>query len=108
MNLFELFGQITHMHIPYLWQEATATFTENRRKAAIMRRRRMIEADYDAYEISYFAGKKLIKSRHSFHPLPAPYPESLKGTSLRILYKKQNPKKFILLPTGEKNERDRL
>ncbi len=49
MNLFEIFVKLTHMHIRGFWEETTATFTGKTRKATVTRRRRIVEADYDAY-----------------------------------------------------------
>ncbi len=94
MNLFEIFVKLTHMHIRGLWEETTATFTGKTRKATVMR----VEADYDAYEISYFADEKKIYSWHTFHPLPDPDPESLIGTKIRIRYKKNKPRDFEIIP----------
>ena len=54
MNLFEFFVKMTHMHIPDCWEETTATFTGRTRRATIRARRRIVEADYDAYEIAYY------------------------------------------------------
>lgn len=98
MNLFEIFVKLTHMHIRGFWEETGATFTGKTRKATVMRRRRIVEADYDAYEISYFADEKKIYSWHTFHPLPDPDPESLIGTKIRIRYKKIKPRDFEIIP----------
>ena len=48
MNLFEIFVKLTHMHIRGLWEETTATFTGRTRKATEMRRRKIVEANYNA------------------------------------------------------------
>ena len=98
MNLFEIFVKLTHMHIKWLWEETGATFTGRTRKATEMRRRKIVEADYNAYEISYFADEKKIFSWHTFHPLPDPDPESLSGTKIRIRYKKTKPRVFEIIP----------
>ena len=98
MNLFEIFVKLTHMHIKWLWEETGATFTGRTRKATEMRRRKIVEADYNAYEISYFADEKKIFSWHTFHPLPDPDPESLIGTKIRIRYKKTKPRVFEIIP----------
>ncbi|MCR5672288.1 MAG: hypothetical protein K6F87_01060 [Lachnospiraceae bacterium] len=98
MNLFEIFVKLTHMHIRGLWEETTATFTGKTRKATVTRRRRIVEADYDAYEISYFADEKKICSWHTFHPLPDPDPKMLMGTKIRIRYKKTKPQYFEIIP----------
>ena len=98
MNLFEIFVKLTHMHIRGFWEETTATFTGKARKATVMRRRRIVEANYNAYEISYFADEKKIYSWHTFHPLPDPDPESLIGTKIRIRYKKTKPRDFEIIP----------
>ena len=98
MNLFEIFVKLTHMHIKGLWEETTATFTGRTRKATVMRRRRIVEGDYDSYEISYFTDEKKIYSWHTFHPLPDPDPENLIGTKIRIRYKKTKPQDFEIIP----------
>ncbi len=98
MNLFEIFVKLTHMHIRGLWEETTATFTGRTRKATVMGGRKIVEADYDSYEISYWADEKHIYSWHTFHPLPNPDPKILMGTKIRIRYKKTKPRNFEIIP----------
>ena len=97
MNLFEIFVKLTHMHIRGLWEETYATFTGRTRKATVMRRRRIVEAKYNAYEISYFADEKKFYSWHTFDPLPDPDPRMLAGTKIRIRYKKLKPQVFEII-----------
>ncbi|MBQ8667983.1 MAG: hypothetical protein IJ526_14170 [Lachnospiraceae bacterium] len=100
MNLFELFYKMTHMYIPALWEETTATFTGKTRKATVKAARRIIEADYNAYEIVYYAGDEKIHSWHVFHPLPDPDPNDLLQSTLRIRYKKRKPTVFKVILSG--------
>lgn len=86
------------MHIRGLWEETTATFTGRTRKATGMRRRKIVEANYNAYEISYFAGEKKICSWHTFHPLPDPDPQILIGKKIGIRYKKTKPQRYEIIP----------
>ena len=101
MNLFELFYKMTHMHIPALWEESVATFTGKTRKATIKAKGLIVEADYNAYEIVYYAGDKKIHSWHVFHPLPDPDPKDLLQSKLKIMYKKRKPTVFKVILTGD-------
>ena len=98
MNMFEIFVKLTHLHIKGCWEEATATFTGRTRKATVRACRRIVEADYDSYEISYFTDENKIYSWHTFHPLPDPDPKDLMGKTMRIRYKKNKPQVFEIIP----------
>ena len=91
MNLFEVFLRITHYRNHKLWVETEGVFTGKSEAAIIRTRLGPRKADYNAYEIVYYANGKRLRGWYSFHPLPEPDPGELKGKKIRIRYKKWKP-----------------
>ena len=91
MNLFELIFRITHYRNTNMWIETDGIYTGKSEAAIIRTRLGSRRADYSAYEIVYYVDGKRLHGWYSFHPLPDPDPKELKGTRIRIRYKKKKP-----------------
>ena len=91
MNLFNIAFRITHLRNPYAWEETVATFTGKSEAATVRTRLGPNKADYNAYEIVYDANGKKMHGWYSFHPLPDPEAGELKGSEIRIRFKKRKP-----------------
>ena len=91
MNFFELIFRITHYRNPHMWIKTDGIFTGKSEAAIIRTRLGPRRADYSAYEIEYYANGKRLREWYSFHPLPDPAPEELKGSKIQIRYKKRKP-----------------
>ena len=91
MNLFEFFVKLTHPEKRNGWVETTAYFTGKVEKAAMGKTGRYHPADYNEYQIKYYAEDKERLGWYIFYPVPNPDPEQLEGTSIRIRYKKSKP-----------------
>ena len=91
MNLFKLIFRVTHYRNPTMWIETDGVFTGKSEAAIIRTRLGPRKADYTAYEIVYDAAGKRLRGWYSFHPLPDPDPEELKGNKIRIRYRKRKP-----------------
>ena len=92
MNLFERVFALTHYRNPNAWVETTAAFTGKKETAIVRTKMGPRKADYPAYEIVYLTedGRKQ-HGWYSFHPLPDPEEEQLKGMRITIRYKKRKP-----------------
>ncbi|MBQ1310493.1 MAG: hypothetical protein IIY55_01495 [Blautia sp.] len=91
MNLFALVFRLTHHRNPHAWTETMASFTGKSEAAVVRTRMGPRRADYKAYEIVYHAGGELRHGWYSFHPLPDPDPEEIRGKEIRIRYRKRKP-----------------
>ena len=91
MNLFECISALAHYRIPECWTETTAVFTGKSEMAVIRTRYGPRRANYRAYEIYYYADGKRRSGWYSFHPLPDPEADELRGMNIRIRYKKKKP-----------------
>ena len=97
MNLFEIFFNMTHKRSSIIWAETDAVFTGKVVKALLHSRSGFYEASYNAFEIKYYAGDKLIYASYPFHPLPDPDPDELRGQKLHIRYRKLRPHVFEVI-----------
>ena len=99
MGLFELFTKLTHPEKRVGWVETTAYFTGDTQKPA---RGRVTGyhpqslytfsgADFLEYGIKYYADDRERIGWYVFSPLPDPDPEEIKGTTIKIRYKKSRP-----------------
>ena len=94
LNLFDFFFDLTHRKKEEEWVETVGTFNGNVQKAVDYERYGTKRVDYNTYELEYYAGDKKRKGWYTFHPLPEPDPEALKGTTIRMRYMKKRP--FII------------
>ena len=94
MNFFEMIFKLTHKRSSLIWDETDATFTGKVEKALLHSKSGFYEASYNAFQIRYYAGDKLIYASYPFYPLPDPDPDELRGKKLRIRYKKLRPHVF--------------
>ena len=98
MNLFEAIFRITHHRSPHTWAETVATFTGKSEAATVRTRLGPIKADYNAFEIVYDVNGQRKHGWYSFHPLPDPDKEELKGSTMRIRFMKRKPYIFEKVP----------
>ena len=94
MTVFEIFFKLTHIRSSLFWAETDAVFTGKVEKALLRSKSHFYEAGYNAFQVKYYAGDKLIYASYPFYPLPDPDPEELRGKKLRIRYRKLRPHVF--------------
>ncbi len=94
MTAFEVFFKLTHIRSSLVWAETDAVFTGKVEKALLRSKHGFYEASYNAFQIKYYAGDKLIFASYPFYPLEDPDPEELRGKKLRIRYRKLRPHVF--------------
>lgn len=98
MNAYELFFKMTHMKGMFGWEEATATFTGERRPVVRFRgqgTQLLTHIDYFdpmyEYALRFYIGDKERISWFRFYPGPDPEPDEIRDTTIRIRYKKRRP-----------------
>ena len=91
MNLFEFFFKMTHPEKKTGWGETTAYFTGECSKAVRHTKTGYRPAEHNVYKIKYKVGYKERTGWYEFNPLPDPDPEEIKGTEIKIRYKKSRP-----------------
>ena len=110
VNLFELVGRLTHPEKRAGWEETTAYFIGESRAS-----RRTKSGYYPMlntfsglecleYKICYYVEGKEHTGWYLFFPGPDPDPEEMRGSSMRIRYKKSRPEIFEYIPEPEKEE----
>lgn len=110
MNLFELFGKITHPSTRRGWVETTAHFTGEANHVYNSRINSRAHypkltnvppsSEINEYAIKYFAEDKERIGWYLFYPGPEPDPEEIKGTSIKIRYMKKRPWIFECIDSG--------
>ncbi len=111
MNLFELFGKVTHPETRRGWVETTAHFTgeanqiNGGRVTARAHYPKLLNVPpstvFNEYAIKYYAEDTEKIGWYLFYPGPDPDPEEIKGTSMKIRYMKKRPWIFEAIDDGE-------
>ena len=91
MSIFEFFLKLNHPSEKEGWIETTAVFTGKVEKAAVGKPGHYKTVDYNEYEIRYLTYDEERNGWYTFHPLPDPTPDDIKGTSIRIRYNPGKP-----------------
>ncbi len=97
MSIFEFFQKLNHPFEKEGWIETTAVFTGKVEKAAVGKPGHYKTAEYNEYEIKYQTDNEEHKGWYTFHPLPDPDPEGIKGTSITIRYNRKKPWDFEVI-----------